>query len=43
MLGYLSQPSVLHNLKLRYDANCIYVCGPFNFPLPFAPRLVLVS
>eukprot|EP01128_Nolandella_sp_AFSM9_P009478 TRINITY_DN607_c0_g1_i1.p1 TRINITY_DN607_c0_g1~~TRINITY_DN607_c0_g1_i1.p1 ORF type:complete len:2150 (+),score=740.74 TRINITY_DN607_c0_g1_i1:140-6589(+) len=24
MLGYLSQPAVLHNLKLRYDANCIY-------------------
>lgn len=28
MLGYLSQPSVLHNLKLRYDAKCIYVRPP---------------
>lgn len=24
-LGYLSEASVLHNLKLRYDANIIYV------------------
>jgi len=29
-LGYLSEPAVLHNLKLRYDAKIIYV--PQLFP-----------
>ena len=25
-LGYLNEPSVLHNLKLRYSQGMIYVC-----------------
>jgi len=27
-LGYLNEPSVLHNLKLRYSQGMIYVCMP---------------
>jgi myosin heavy subunit len=28
-MPYLSEASVLHNLKIRYDCDCIYVCFSF--------------
>ena len=34
-LGYLNEPSVLYNLKRRYEHDLIYVCLIINFFLFF--------
>jgi myosin heavy subunit len=35
-MPYLSEASVLHNLKIRYDCDCIYVCFAFSVFSPYS-------
>lgn len=31
-LSYLNEPSVLHNLRVRFTQSCVYVSATFPFP-----------
>lgn len=34
-LSYLNEPSVLHNLRVRFTQNCVYVSATFPFSIFF--------